>query len=962
MANITLRGSLARPLTSAEVDANFSNIKAELDPISGGINSVSQTLNNKTIRDSRIGGGILFDGYLETGGYSSADETVTTLGGANFSSSSSTKLSISAVNSNPGTGDFTVDFWMRSNGASGVTGKVFSFGLDNTANNFQFSVTPQSGGIDVLFALTINNSTVQYLVTSAASNGVNALYFSQASWNYYAISRTNGVVNLYLNDTRLKETGGAAVSTQAGQIGSATAGAGTDIIIGAGSSGNYFSGQLTGFRVNIGLGLYTGDFLTLPNSAPQVLYKANTVYTRLLLLFNRSDNTIVDNSYYSGQNPITNSTPNNVTQSQNEYPFSNWSRGKAGQVLTNTGYGAQWAYISILPAQRSSNSGQVLTTNGTTASWATITSGDVTLTGTQTLSNKTLTSPVLSGTTTSASGNIVFKPFSNILEIQGDGSSVAGQIQLNCHTNAHGQKISAQPHAQAATNTLLLPGGTTIGNTNATLVSDTGTQTLTNKTLTSPTISGTISLATSSNAAGNSTVGGGLFSGSAYATVADDASLRPGTSDFTVEFWMRADSGGTTFNGRVFGKGNYAQSGNLQLEYSGGTSQLLVHINGSFSSYSSPVTMTNGTWYYIAISRVSGTVYVYVNGQRSGNGTSQAGSITNTGAFYVGGSGDNAHFKGNITNFRYIVGTGLYSGATHTVPTTELTAVSGTQLLMLFDNGTSATLQDHSSALRTITNTSVTQASTYIPTTWGSTNAGTSGQVLTSTGTGLQWATPSGGGGGTTTNALTIGTGLSGTSFNGSSAVTIAIDSTVATLTGTQTLTNKTISAGILTGTLTAGGGVGSSGQYLQSTGTGVQWATVASGGTGDVTLTGTQTLTNKTLTSPAISSPTITGTVTAGGGVGANGQVLQSTGTGVVWATVSGGGASLPTQTGNAGKVLGTDGTAASWVADTGVDFDFGGFVQVFTTATAYLLEKIGMDHGTFASPTEPSVNAGTF
>jgi len=42
--------------------------------------------------------------------------------------------------------------------------------------------------------------------------------------------------------------------------------------------------------------------------------------------------------------------------------------------------------------------------------------------------------------------------------------------------------------------------------------------------------------------------------------------------------------------------------------------------------------------------------------------------------------------------------------------------------------------------------------------------------------------------------ALTIGTGLTGTSYNGSAAVTIAIDSTVATLNGTQTLTNKTIS------------------------------------------------------------------------------------------------------------------------------------------------------------------------
>lgn len=46
---------------------------------------------------------------------------------------------------------------------------------------------------------------------------------------------------------------------------------------------------------------------------------------------------------------------------------------------------------------------------------------------------------------------------------------------------------------------------------------------------------------------------------------------------------------------------------------------------------------------------------------------------------------------------------------------------------------------------------------------------------------------------GSNLTALTIGTGLTGTSYNGSSGVTVAIDSTVATLVGAQTLTNKEI-------------------------------------------------------------------------------------------------------------------------------------------------------------------------
>ena len=106
-----------------------------------------------------------------------------------------------------------------------------------------------------------------------------------------------------------------------------------------------------------------------------------------------------------------------------------------------------------------------------------------TLAGTQSLTNKTLTAPVFGGISTTASGNLQVKPATNILEVQGNGSDTEGQIQLNCHANSHGQVIKSQPHSEAVTNTMLLPKGS-----NSTLVSEIGTQTLTNKTLTSPKI------------------------------------------------------------------------------------------------------------------------------------------------------------------------------------------------------------------------------------------------------------------------------------------------------------------------------------------------------------------------------------------------------------------------------------------------------------------------------------------
>ena len=89
-----------------------------------------------------------------------------------------------------------------------------------------------------------------------------------------------------------------------------------------------------------------------------------------------------------------------------------------------------------------------------------------------------------------------------VIELRSNSGSV-GQVKLYCEvSNNHAQTISPQPHSLAATNTLTLPGGSTIGNADATLVSDTGTQTLTNKTLTTPVVNAGIQLKNGATSAG----------------------------------------------------------------------------------------------------------------------------------------------------------------------------------------------------------------------------------------------------------------------------------------------------------------------------------------------------------------------------------------------------------------------------------------------------------------------------
>ena len=118
--------------------------------------------------------------------------------------------------------------------------------------------------------------------------------------------------------------------------------------------------------------------------------------------------------------------------------------------------------------------GERLAITGGTNLTSTVSGDSVNITLNSTITGLT---SVQTETLTNASGNLLVDSATYITEFRGGGST-DGQIQLNCSSNSHGQKIKSQPHSAAVTNEFLLPAGA-----NSTLVSEVATQTLTNKTI-----------------------------------------------------------------------------------------------------------------------------------------------------------------------------------------------------------------------------------------------------------------------------------------------------------------------------------------------------------------------------------------------------------------------------------------------------------------------------------------------
>jgi predicted outer membrane repeat protein len=188
-----------------------------------------------------------------------------------------------------------------------------------------------------------------------------------------------------------------------------------------------------------------------------------------------------------------------------------------------------------------------------------------------------------------------------------------------------------------------------------------------------------------------------------YLDAGTSADWNIGTSDFTVE-WFAYQRSALLFN-RAFTLGAYSLGGAaLALSIESGTAY--VWVGGDYRltyTFSGQGGYFN-RWIHYAITRTAGSINLYVDGTRVATAANSTNIDTTGKHLYIGSEvvDANTFFPGDLTNFHFVNGTALYSGASATVPTATITPVANSKLLLALNNGASW-LDDTSGQAHTVT-------------------------------------------------------------------------------------------------------------------------------------------------------------------------------------------------------------------------------------------------------------------
>ena len=165
------------------------------------------------------------------------------------------------------------------------------------------------------------------------------------------------------------------------------------------------------------------------------------------------------------------------------------------------------------------------------------------------------------------------------------------------------------------------------------------------------------------------------FNGSSqYLRLASNAAFAFGTNDFTIETFIYP----TNLSGRLW----FFNSNTDNVDLNGNGGIFYFGPSGIYQSATNTV-ITINNWHHIALVRTSGTITLYVNGSSVMSQNGIGYNSTSNRAMDIGYSVDqgNGYFTGRMSNFRVVKGTSVYP-STFSRPTTPLTKITGTQLLL----------------------------------------------------------------------------------------------------------------------------------------------------------------------------------------------------------------------------------------------------------------------------------------
>jgi len=185
-------------------------------------------------------------------------------------------------------------------------------------------------------------------------------------------------------------------------------------------------------------------------------------------------------------------------------------------------------------------------------------------------------------------------------------------------------------------------------------------------------------------------------------------SLNPGGGDFTIEFWVypNASTRQDWFNLQASSGFN-----RLSIYFASNVVNYITGVTGAAAtriSYSLTAANLIDTWHHVAVCRSGSNTRMFINGVQVGSTYTTLDTWTNDMKLTLMRDPNGSTYgTGYISNFRMLKGTASYT-ANFTPPTTPLTDVTNTSILLNFTNGA---VIDNS-----ITNDGVTVDTTQIST------------------------------------------------------------------------------------------------------------------------------------------------------------------------------------------------------------------------------------------------------